>query len=1424
MNPAPAPSPSPTVSRWLHATAWVARWVFGVLLLAWLLLIASWSVLHGWIVPRISEFRPIVEEQATRVLGVPVRIGSITAESTGWVPSFAMHDIRLEDAQGRPALRLGLVVVALSPQSLMHLGFEQLYIDKPELDIRRAPDGRITVAGLSTEGQTAQDDRAMEWLLDQKELVIRRGSVRWTDEQRRAAPLALTEVDLLMRNTARRHNFRVDALLPSDWGNEKLSVVAQFRQPLLSLNKSHWRQWDGRLYANAAGVNVAQLRQYMDIGQQISQGRGALRAWLDIKKGEPVSGTVDMALAEVSASLAPELEPLTLRSIMGRMGLVRLEGGFEFSAENLQFLTSDGRHWPGGNMRLRWLDATAKQSAKADLHADQLDLQALAQIGTQLPLEPRIHAALRTHAPSGMIERLDAQWEAAPSPSGRPKFAARGRAQNLHIAAGPLPLLPQSDVPAPKALGVPGVHGADVDFDFNQSGGKGHISIQAGSMTFPGVFADAVVPVDKLVSDLAWTVTPATQAKSAGKPVGRADDRSADRIQVQFSRLSFANQDAEGEAQGSWHTADIGKGAARFPGVLDLQGNLTRADLAQTHRYLPLVLPSAARDYVKNAVVQGKTGSVRFKLKGDLADMPFSDPKKGEFRIATSFQNGSFAYVPAALTGGTPQWPTLTQLSGDFLLDRTSLAVKGVTGKIEGLTGAQIVKGEGVIPNLGGSLSVQVSLDARGPLAEAFSFIARSPIQGWTAQALAKATGTGNADYRVKLSLPISEIEKTKVQGTVTLANNDVQISPDIPAFSRVKGAVQFSEAGFNLQNMQAGLLGGDVRAEGGTVRPVSGAVMGPQRGEPAILIKGQGTVTAEGLRQAAELGILSRLAHSASGAASYTASVGIRRGVPEISVSSSLQGLALNLPPPLNKAAETVLPLRFENALLQGLPAGRLQDQLTVDLGRIGNVQFVRDLSGPEPRVLRGGIGVGLQEGESIPMIDEGVAANLRLQAVDIDAWDSALSRAAGVKLSPAPAAGPSSAAMTYLPTVIALRAKELQLGGHRLHEVVSGGGREGLNWRVNLDSTELSGYFDYRQSQGLNPGRVYARLSRLNIPASAQNEVEALLDEPPTSIPALDIVVEDLELRGKRLGRVEIEAINRSAGAVMGGSSGGGVREWRLNKFNVIVPEAKFSAVGNWAALGASAAANVPRVERGGRPVSESRRTALNYTLDIANAGELLARLGMKDIVGQGKGKLEGQLAWMGSPLALDYPSLSGQFNVNLESGQFLKVPLGGGAKLLGVLSLQSLPRRLALDFRDVFSEGFAFDFVRGDVRIEQGIASTNNLQMKGVSAAVLMEGQADIAKETQDLKVVVVPEINAGTASLVAGVINPVIGLTTFLTQMVLRQPLISAATREFRIDGSWSDPKITPVERKPGESAPTPISSSTPANPNTPSPKP
>jgi uncharacterized protein YhdP len=123
-------------------------------------------------------------------------------------------------------------------------------------------------------------------------------------------------------------------------------------------------------------------------------------------------------------------------------------------------------------------------------------------------------------------------------------------------------------------------------------------------------------------------------------------------------------------------------------------------------------------------------------------------------------------------------------------------------------------------------------------------------------------------------------------------------------------------------------------------------------------------------------------------------------------------------------------------------------------------------------------------------------------------------------------------------------------------------------------------------------------------------------------------------------------------------------------------------------------------------------------------------------------------------------------------------------------------------------VFQEGFAFDSITGDVQVAQGVAQTNNLRMRGPQAAVLMEGSADLARETADLRVLVVPEIDAAGASLAYAAINPVVGLGTFLAQLILRRPLVAAGTREFHVTGDWADPKVARIERTPAEPASAP----------------
>jgi uncharacterized protein (TIGR02099 family) len=1361
----------------VRLTARVSRVLLWLLVALWLTLGLGYGLLQGWIVPRIGDFRPRLEIEASRVLGVPVRIGNISAHSGGLIPSFELTEVSLLDREGRTALRLPRVVAALSPRSLWSLGFEQLVIDGAELDIRRTADGQFQIAGLDLPDTTQGHSAFADWAFAQTELVLRGGLLRWTDETLEAPPLVLTDVVAVLRNPGQRHLMRVDATPPAAWG-ERFSVRAQLRQPLLSGSRSSWKTWSGQFYSEFSRADVSQLRRYINpdqFGLDVSSGQGALRVWADLNAGQLSGVTADVALTNVSTRLARELQPLTLASVSGRFGGQQRVNGFEVQTEGLSFEADDGLVWPGGNVSLVHTEADARLPAKTALKADKLDLAALARIARRLPLDHASHALLESFAPKGLVEHIEAAWQG--ELSAPVTLTARGRVTGLALAAAAASASTATQ-PLP---GRPGVQNAAMDFNLTQDGGQAQLKLVQGALEFPGIFEQPRLLFNDLSSDLQWK-------------------HDGPRLELQLKNLRFANADAEGQAEVRWNSAEaagagVGSAPSSHPGVLDLQGSLSRGDASQVHRYLPLVLPESARHYVRDAVQQGRLSNVKFKVKGDLLKLPFANPKNGEFLVTAKATNVRYAYVPptastsstASSSAAVKPWPQLDALQGELIFNRQSFEVRAAQGRVAGLDGLQLTRGSARIPNLAEPV-VEVNTSIKGPLAQGLQFVNTSPVSSMLGDALKQSTANGPADYTMRLLLPLSNLDKSSLQGSLTLPGNDVQFTSNTPVLGRLKGALTFTENSFRVSNAQARMLGGDVRFDGGMRASATTASTGRSNAaepiEAPILFRGQGTISAEGLQQARELGMVATLANHASGSTAYSASLGFRRGNAELSVNSSLQGMALNLPTPLRKAAGDALPLQFDQALLRDslAPGKTLQDQLSLTLGRLASVRYVRDLSGTDPQVLRGSIAVGLQAGEAVAQPANEVAANVNLQRADVDAWRKVLGASTTSAKNPT--------ATDYLPSVMALRATELTFEGYQLNNVVLGASRQGTQWRANMDADELSGYVEFGQpnaTPGGAGGRLYARLSRLRLGASTARDVETLLADQPAAVPALDIVVDDMELKGKKLGRIEVEAINRSGTLLARDSS---AREWRLNKLNVISPDATFSANGNWATVAAA---------------GQSRRVLMNFKLDINNSGDLLKRLGMDGLIRRGKGKLEGQVSWLGSPLSLDYPSLGGQFNVNVESGQFLKAE-PGIAKLLGVLSLQALPRRLTLDFRDVFSEGFAFDFVRGDVTILQGQARTNNLQMKGLSAAVLMEGSADIARETQDLRVVVIPEVNAGTASLIATAINPAIGLGTFLAQMFFRRPLTEAATQEFHIDGPWSDPRITRVERKPGSNSP------------------
>ncbi|NIO41160.1 MAG: TIGR02099 family protein, partial [Burkholderiales bacterium] len=282
-----------------------------------------------------------------------------------------------------------------------------------------------------------------------------------------------------------------------------------------------------------------------------------------------------------------------------------------------------------------------------------------------------------------------------------------------------------------------------------------------------------------------------------------------------------------------------------------------------------------------------------------------------------------------------------------------------------------------------------------------------------------------------------------------------------------------------------------------------------------------------------------------------------------------------------------------------------------------------------------------------------------------------------------------------------------------------------------------------------------------------SISTPVAAESGEHRKRIPAaLNVIVESFEFEGKSLGRLELLAAPEKTG-------------WRLERLAIANPDGRIDVRGNWSVTG--------------RPHAEY---AVRF--EASDTGKFLARLGYAEAVVGGTASLTGPVSWLGGPFKPDLPTLTGKLKLEVAVGRFAQVDPGAG-QLIGLLSLQALPRRITLNFNDVFSSGFSFDRIEADVVVTEGLAQTDNFRMEGPAAEVTMRGEVNLVTETQNVDVRVKPMLSTAAAVAGAAVINPLVGVATLLVQKALGDPVEEAASRYYRVTGTWGDPQIERIKR-------------------------
>ncbi len=681
-----------------------------------------------------------------------------------------------------------------------------------------------------------------------------------------------------------------------------------------------------------------------------------------------------------------------------------------------------------------------------------------------------------------------------------------------------------------------------------------------------------------------------------------------------------------------------------------------------------------------------------------------------------------------------PDWPQLEEVSGDLEFVGARMIIRGRQAKLWGVTLSD-VKAE--IAELGarqGELLV-ITGKAAGPTGDFLRFIEASPVGGSIDHFTEDMAATGAGELHLRLDMPLRHIVDTQVDGRYRFVGNELTYDPDMPPLTDINGELHFTGDRLEARKIRAAMLGAPTTIDVATV-------------DGRVAVKAAGTMTVAGLRQRYPHPLFEHLA----GSAPWSGVIRVKRRAAEVRIESSLQGISSSLPEPFNKTSGDAMPLVFERKPPPEPPRGRRptvdkspveRDQLAVTLGSSLRVQMLRRHEDGKAIVERGVVAVGRAE----PRLPErGILFAVQAYHLDLDFWRRLTKGADSNGGGAAPAV-----------TQFDLQADELLAIGHVINGARVLGSKEGDQWKMDLKSREASGNLEWND-QGA--GHLSGRLAQLTLADANEAGSGASPVDTADSLPAIDLHIDRCQLGANDLGEVKLKAEN-SQGA------------WNA-VFEVHNDGGDLEGSGRW------------------RPSATQTETHVDFKLSAKSAEKLLARFGHPGAVRRGTASMEGGLTWAGPPFGIDYASLSGKLKLQAASGQFNKLEPGVG-RLLGIFSLQSLPRRISLDFRDVFSEGFAFDNIGGTFVVSRGIMDTRDFQIQGPSAKVLMNGSVDLVRETQDLKVRVQPAVGETVATGVL-FLNPPIGAAAWVMNKLFGNPLDKAFAFDYAVTGPWTDPKV------------------------------
>ncbi len=686
-----------------------------------------------------------------------------------------------------------------------------------------------------------------------------------------------------------------------------------------------------------------------------------------------------------------------------------------------------------------------------------------------------------------------------------------------------------------------------------------------------------------------------------------------------------------------------------------------------------------------------------------------------------------------------PNWPLTKDLDVYLRINKRALEADAVHPDLQGVTNV-------LVNDLGSDREVLlIHTQASTNADKALTYIMNTPLrQKLSALNALKLSGLFDLDF--KLEAPLYPENTTILAlGDIHFNHNKVDVHHGIGdlELNDLTGSLQFDQQGVSNSDMQALIFN----------NPTKLAIRSIHKPIPYTEIKVAGKTTIDSLNKSINLPMLSLLHGDLQldGVLELTDDV---NDLDHLRVATSLEGLGIDLPFPFGKTDKTKKPLTLD---IDFNPQKAIRLRLNYDNQLSSDLWFAHQKGtfAFQNGTVRLGSGDGKEKNR------HGLQLVGTLPYFDLEQWLDTKAKLAY-----------TSSLLDSL-NLVDVKLQKAKIWRENYDDLAfKAVKRQEGDWSIHFNQALLAGDLRYRPSSNTLTGKFHRlHLANSSSVANKATDIKAKSTLKPIDLPNLNLHIDSLQFGNLDLGEVSLKGSSKAD-------------RWQLNDCKIKSPSYLFTAQGEW------------------KQTDKTNATKLQADLHIDDLATSLQRWKISPAVEAHNGDLHFQGGWPGSFTDFSLAKIAGDVAINFKNGRITNLSpeaeekLGLG-KLLSILSLQTIPRRLKLDFSDLAKGGYSFDYFEGNFTLANGVMTTQDSYIDGPVAYASMKGNLDISKQLYNIDLKISPHIAASlpVVATIAG--GPVAGVATWIASKIINQGMQKISGYSYKISGPWKQPLVEEV---------------------------